>query len=130
MNGHAPARHDTLFLETRMALIRFETNTSITEDRVRTITQNLTLAVARVTGEQERDIRVELASNRRMRMADSDEPIAHVEVRGVEFPKDRARELTQAVCPVLENALSISGDKVYIAVISNRNSMWRVNGAM
>lgn len=111
-----------------MALIRFETNASVPEDRVKIITQNLTKAVARVTGESEREMRVEIAGNRRMRMAESDEPIAHVEIRNVEFPKDRARELTQAVCPVLEEAMGIHDSKVYIAVISTRNSMWRVNG--
>lgn len=111
-----------------MALVKFETNSRIPDTSVRVITQNLVKAISRVTGEPESEIRVELAGDRRMRMADSDEPIAHVEVRGVEFPKDRARELTQAVCPILEDAMSIREERVYIAVISNRNSMWRVNG--
>lgn len=111
-----------------MALIRFETNTSVPEDRARIVTQNLTKAVARVTGEPETEMRVEIAGNRRMRMAESDEPIAHVEIRNVEIAKDRAKELTQAICPVLEEAMGIRDNHIYIAVVSTRNSMWRVNG--
>ena len=111
-----------------MALIRFETNVNIPDDKARIITQNLTRAVCRLTGEAPAETRVELAGNRRMRMADSDEPIAHMEIRDVEFPKDRAQELTRAVCPVLEEALGIRDNRVYIAVVSKRNSMWRVNG--
>jgi len=111
-----------------MALIRFETNTHIPDDRGKIIVQNLTKAVARITGEPETEIRVEMAGNRRMRMAESDEPIAHVEIRNVEIAKDRARELTQAVCPVIEDALGILDNRIYIAVVSTRNSMWRVNG--
>ena len=113
-----------------MALIRFETNATILDDKAKIISQNLTKAVGRLTGEPLSEIRVELTGNRRMRMADSDEPIAHVELRNVDFPKDRACELTRAVCPVLDDAMGIRDDKVYIAVISNRNSMWRVNGDM
>ena len=111
-----------------MALIRFETNAGIPDDKVKVITQNLGKAVGRITGEPATEIRVEMAGNRRMRMAQSDDPIAHVEIRNVEIAKDRARELTQAICPVLEDAMGIPERQIYIAVISNRNSMWRVNG--
>ncbi len=112
-----------------MALIRFETNTNVSEDRVKIIVNNLTKAVARVTGEPETEIRVEIAGNRRMRMAGSDEPIAHIEIRNVEIPKERAKEITQAVCPVIEDAMDIQDRNIYIAVVSRRNSMWRVNGS-
>lgn len=111
-----------------MALVRFETNSRVSEERVRILTKNLTKAVARVAGEQESQVKVEIAGDRRMRMAESDEPIAHVEIRNVEIAKDRAGELTQAICPVLEDAMGIQNNKVYIAVVSTRNSMWRVNG--
>lgn len=111
-----------------MALIRFETNIHIPDDRAKIIVQNLTKAVARITGEPETEVRVEMAGNRRMRMAEADEPIAHVEIRNAEIAKDRARELTQAICPVIDEALGIRDNHIYIAVISTRNSMWRVNG--
>lgn len=111
-----------------MATVRFETNANIPEDRGRIVVQNLTKAVARISGEPESEVRVEMAGNRRMRMADSDEPIAHVEIRNTEMPKNKAAELTQAICPVLEEALGIQDHNIYIAVVSSRNSMWRVNG--
>lgn len=112
-----------------MALIRFETNAPVPPDSTGIITRNLTLAVMRVAGEAEADVRVEVHGNRRMRMADdSDEPIAHVEIRNVDISKDRAGELTNAICPVIGEALGIRDSRVYIAVVSPRNSMWRVNG--
>ncbi len=111
-----------------MALIRFETNTSTPEERVKVITKNLIRVVARFTGEPESEIRIEIAGNRKMRMAESDEPIAHVEIRNVEIPKDRAKELTNAICPVIEDVFAIHANHIYIAVVSPRNSMWRVNG--
>ena len=111
-----------------MALIRFETNMNVAEDRAKIVIANLTKAGARVTGEPTTEIRVEIAGNRRMRMADSDEPIAHIEIRNVDVPKERAREITQAICPVIEDAMDIRDRNIYIAVVSKRNSMWRVNG--
>lgn len=113
-----------------MAIVRFETNAGVPDDRAKIIHQNLTKAVARIAGEPEANVRVEITGNRRMRMAESDEPIAHIEIRDVELPKDCAGELTRAICPVVEEALAIQDNRIYIAVVSRRNSMWRVNGAM
>ncbi len=111
-----------------MALIRFETNMNIIEDRAKVFVKKVTKAVAPVLGEPETEIRVELAGNRKMRMAKSDEPIAHLEIRNVELPKDRADEITKAICPAVEEAFAIHEHNIYIAVISRRNSMWRVSG--
>lgn len=113
-----------------MALIRFETNTSVDEKRANALRQRLGKAVAGITVEPEAAMRMEIADNRRMRMAKSDEPIAHVEIRNVEIEKERAGDLTKAICPVIENVMGIRDDKVYIAVVTTRNSMWRVNGDM
>ncbi len=111
-----------------MALIRFETNMNIIEDRAKVFVKKVVKAAAPVLGEPETEIRVELAGNRKMRMAASDEPIAHLELRNVELPKDRAQDITRAICPVVEETFSIQEHNIYIAVISRRNSMWRVSG--
>lgn len=109
-----------------MALIKFQTNVSLPGDAARALTENLIKAVARTTNVPAHAIRVELSPNLRMRMADPDEPIAHIEIREVEFPKDRARELVTAICPILEHSANIKESNVYMAVISKNNSMWRV----
>lgn len=113
-----------------MPVVKLETNSGIPEEKNGALMQRLRTAVAAITGHPLAEMRVELAGGRKMRMADSDEPIAHVEVKGVEFPKDRAGELTAAICPILDNILGIRDNRVYIAVVSTRNSMWRVNGDM
>lgn len=113
-----------------MATVRFETNINIPDDRAKIITQNMTKAVARIAGIPELDVRVELSGNRSMLMANGDESLAHVGISNVDIPKDRAQELTRAICPVVEEALAIKDNRIYIAVVSTRNSMWRVNGAM
>ncbi len=113
-----------------MARIKFETNVPVPEDAVKIISTNLTRAVSRITGEAEGEIRVHIFGNVRMRMAAAEHaPIAHIEIREVHISKDRAVELTRAICPVVEEALSIAEHNLYIAVVNpGRNSMWRVNG--
>lgn len=112
-----------------MATIKVETNSHIPEERIRPLSVGLCKALAQLTGEPEPSFSAELAGNRRMRMAESDEPIAHVEIRGTEFPKDRAAELSAVVSALLDEHLSIHEEAVYIAVVSSRMSMWRVNGS-
>ncbi len=113
-----------------MARIKFESNVAVSEDAVKIISKNLVKAVSRVTGEPESEMRVSIFGNVRMRMAAAENAaIAHIEIRDVQISKDRARELTQAICPVVEEALNIVEHNLYIAVVNpGRNSMWRVNG--
>lgn len=113
-----------------MPLVRLETNNSLADGRDAALRQGLAAAIAAITGDPVAEIRVEIAANAKMRMADSDEPMAHVEIRRVEIPKERADELTAAVCPVLDSLLGVRDHRVYIAVVTTRNSMWRVNGTM
>ena len=111
-----------------MPLVRLETNGIVPEEKFGALKERLRVSVAGVLGERVEEMRVELAVGSKMRMADSDEPLAHVTVKGVEFPKDRAPELTGVICPLLDSLLGIRDNRVYIAVVSTRNSMWRVNG--
>lgn len=111
-----------------MAVIKLETNASVPDERMGALARSLLQTLSRLLGTPSSEMRVEAAGNRRMRMAQSDDPIVHVEMKGVDFPKDRAGALTSAICPVIQEALGVSESKIYIAVVSNRNSMWRVNG--
>ncbi|MCD7896907.1 MAG: hypothetical protein LUG50_09580 [Planctomycetaceae bacterium] len=111
-----------------MALLRLETNATVPEEGAKVLHSKLTRHLAPLFEEPENQVRLEIAANRRMRMATSDEQLVHLEIRNIEFPKDRAEELTDLVCPIIEDVLSIGPKSVYIAVISARNSMWRVNG--
>lgn len=111
-----------------MAVIKLQTNASVPDDRMGMLARSLLQSLSRILGLPSSEMRVEAAGNQRMRMAESDEPIVHVEMKGVDFPKDRATHLTDAICPVIRDAIGVSENKIYIAVVSNRNSMWRVNG--
>lgn len=112
-----------------MPLVRVETNAVLHEAILNSLRQGLASAVGGMAGCGPAGTRVEIAGGRNMRMAGlDDEPLVHVEIRDVDFPKDRAAELTAAICPVLSRNIGVAGGRVYIAVVSNRNSMWRVNG--
>lgn len=112
-----------------MALVRIESNANIPDAKMDALRKGLVSAVSAVARENPAGMQVEIYGNRKMRMAGPDEePLAHVEIRGAEIPKERAGELTSAICPVLADGVGARGERVYIAVVSNRNSMWRVNG--
>ncbi len=112
-----------------MPFIKLESNLNIPEERAAPLSRALVRAVSKLTGEAEKDLSVNLAGGRRMRMANTDDPIAHIEIKGVEYPKDKAQPLAEAISAIVEEQLGIPDDRIYIAVVSNRLSMWRVNGA-
>ena len=111
-----------------MPLIKFTTNMQLPEERMEELGRKLAKGLCSVTGEPESATKVELAGGRALRSGGgSEDRAAHIEIRNSEVAKPQADSLTQALCPVVEDVLAIAKEKVYIAVLTNRNSMWRAN---
>lgn len=111
-----------------MALIRIETNVALAERSATALSRGARGLMAGVLGGVDGDVRVEIAHGQRMRMAVSEESVVHVKIMGVDFPKERSRELYSAFCPLIRESVDVDENRIYIVVISTRNSMWRVSG--
>lgn len=111
-----------------MPYLKLSTNVSIAEAKAGELLKQLSFAVADVTGKPESVVQVAVAGGLRMYMDGSEEPTAHVEVKGINFTEDRARPMSEAVCKVLAAHLGIAGPRVYIAFDSYQGAMWGVNG--
>lgn len=111
-----------------MPLIKFTTNMQLPEERMEELGRKLAKGLCGVTGEPESATKVELSGGRALRSASGvEERAAHIEIRNSEIEKAQADSLAQALCPVVEEVLAIDKAKIYIAVLTNRSSMWRAN---
>lgn len=111
-----------------MPYLKLETNVEIPDDKVPALMKRLSDAVVAVTGKPERVVQVAVAGGGRMLFAGSEEANAHVEVKGISFPEESAKGMSEAVCAVLRDCLGIPGSRVYIAFVSYKGSMWGVDG--
>ena len=111
-----------------MPYLKLETNVIIKDDVAGELLKDLSAAVARVTGKPESVTQVGVDGGQRMLMARTEEPTAHVEVKGIGFPEENAKAMSEAICAVLKNRLDIKGNRVYIAFVSYKGSMWGMDG--
>jgi hypothetical protein len=111
-----------------MPHIRFETNIQIPDDKSRNVLLGLGAELSRLMSLPAGEVRVEVAGGRRMRLAGDGDMVAHIEIRQCDYPRKRSEELLDAFARVVDGNLGIGRENIYIAVISNRNSMWKVLG--
>ena len=111
-----------------MPYLKLETNVPIPDAKAGELLKHLSATVARVTGKPESSVQVGMIGGQRMFMAGSEEPTAHVEVKGIGFPEERARDMSESICALLSGTLGIKGNRVYLAFVSYKGSMWGMNG--
>ena len=85
--------------------------------------------ISEKTGKPERYVMVDYAPDRPMVFAGSDAPCAYVELKSIGLPKDRTKEFSQALCTLLETAISVPADRIYIEFTDAKREMWGWNGA-
>ena len=109
-----------------MPYVRIETNVQITDDKAQNVMRGLVAELSRLLSAPAAAVKVEAVRGVKMRMADEGDMAVHIEIRQCDYPKERSKELLDAFVKVVGETLGIPRKNVYIAVISNRNSMWKV----
>ena len=112
-----------------MPYIKVETNVDITKEQALDTLNQLSAAVAAVTGKPEIYIQAGLQGGIAMLMAGEPGPTAHVEVKGIGFPETQARPMSEKVTDILTEAFGIPGKRVHITFDAYEGSMWGVDGS-
>ena len=72
---------------------------------------------------------VALASPIPMSFAGSDAPTAYLELKSIGLPSSQTKQLSQALCELIDSELTISKDRVYIEFADAPRAMWGWNGS-
>lgn len=105
-----------------MPYVRLQTNAQLGDANA--LLKELSAAVAKVTGKPETFVQVAAQGEIPMCMAGNGSPTAHVEVKALGFPKDKAKPISAALCKILEDRLKIDGSRVFIVFSSHEGAMW------
>ncbi len=108
-----------------MPYLRLQTNVTL-EDPTQLL-KDLSAVVSKVTGKPETYIQVTAQGGIPMLMAGNTTPTAHIEVKGIGFPTDKAKPMSSALCTLLRNTLNIDGARVFIVFNSHDGAMWGTN---
>jgi phenylpyruvate tautomerase len=112
-----------------MPLISVKTSAAAADSGA-ALLQELSRTLAGLLGKPERYVMTLLEEGVPMTFSGSPEPACYVEVKSIgALDGDRPRQLSQAVCALLERHLGVPADRIYIGFEDAPARLWGWNGS-
>jgi len=111
-----------------MPYLLIQTNRDLDDDARGGLMERASRLVAERLGKPERYVMVAVHAPVPMLFAGSDAPAAYVELKSIGLPADGTAALSAAVCGLLEEALTVPRDRIYIEFADAPRHLWGWNG--
>jgi phenylpyruvate tautomerase len=115
-------------LRVTMPYLMIQTNLPLGKKAERAILKNASTLVAEQLAKPESFVMVALQRDTPMLFAGSDDPVAFLELKSVGLPARRTKDLSEALCQLIEGHLGIPRDRVYVKFIDVKGAMWGWKG--
>jgi phenylpyruvate tautomerase PptA (4-oxalocrotonate tautomerase family) len=111
-----------------MPYLKLNTNKTVSKDKSAQLLNQLSQAVAKATGKPERYIMIELNDGKTLLFAGNSEPSAFIECKSIGLTTTQSKSLSSSLCQLLEMALQIKPDRIYIEFVDCPAEFWGWNG--
>ncbi len=111
-----------------MPYLKIQTNRSLAADDAAALIADASRTVSDVLGKAERYVMVALEPDRTMLFAGDDAPLAFLELKSIGLTEDQAPALSEALCAVVDRALGVPKDRVFIEFAPVPRKLWGWNG--
>jgi len=111
-----------------MPLLKIQTNKVVEPATAKTLVADASTTVADLLGKPERYVMVSLEHNPDMLFGGSDDPLAYLELKSIGLPEAQTTDLSRSLCDLLNRALDLPADRIYIEFADAPRSMWGWNG--
>jgi phenylpyruvate tautomerase PptA (4-oxalocrotonate tautomerase family) len=111
-----------------MPLLRIQTNAELPREQQRALLATASRLVSNQLGKPERYVMVAMEHNPAMLFAGEEEPLAYLELKSIGLPPAATGSLSRALCELVQEALEVSPDRIYIEFSDAAPKMWGWNG--
>ncbi|MEW8506007.1 MAG: phenylpyruvate tautomerase MIF-related protein [Candidatus Thiodiazotropha sp.] len=112
-----------------MPLLKITTNKDHDQTLVGDFLKQASATVAEILGKPERYVMIGFEHNPHMLFAASNDPLAFLELKSIGLPEDQTRQLSQALCRLMEQQLAIPTERIYIEFSGAERHLWGWNAA-
>ena len=112
-----------------MPYLNIQTNQEIDAGAQQALLKKASTLVAEQLGKSENYVMVTMDPPRPMFFAGSDEPTAYLELKSIGLPASATTQLSNALCKMVSENLSVAQNRVYIEFADAERHMWGWNGA-
>lgn len=111
-----------------MPCLSIQTNRDLNADKLSELLTRASRTVAEILAKPERYVMVTVVRNDAMLFAQSDAPLAYLELKSIGLPEASTPDLSQALCRLVHELLAIDTDRIYIEFTNAPRHLWGWNG--
>jgi phenylpyruvate tautomerase len=112
-----------------MPYLKLSTTESIPDEQSPQLLDQLSKLMAQQTGKPERYVMVQVEGGKAMLFAGNSQPLAYVECKSIGLTTAQAKAISSSLCRLLNDALQIPSDRVYIEFSNCPAEYWGWNGS-
>jgi phenylpyruvate tautomerase PptA (4-oxalocrotonate tautomerase family) len=112
-----------------MPFLKITINQPLDQEKASELLKHAAKSVATLLGKPERYVMLSIEHNPHMLFAGSDDPLAYLELKSIGLPDDQTKQISHALCQLMEQQLAISAARVYIEFSATERHQWGWNSA-
>lgn len=112
-----------------MPYLNIKTNHALAPNTAQALLKKASARIAEALSKPERYVLTELSLNPQMLFSGTDEPCAYIELKSIDLPESQTRDLSHAICSLLETDIGIPADRVYIEFTNVPRKFWGWNAS-
>ncbi len=110
-----------------MPYLKLQTNRQFDHATKSEIMQKLSSGVSEALGKSENYVMIVLESEKPMIFAGNNSPAAFLELKSLGLPEDQTPQFSATLCELVEQAVGVSKDRIYIEFAGPARHMWGWN---
>ncbi|MES9945845.1 MAG: phenylpyruvate tautomerase MIF-related protein [Candidatus Thiodiazotropha sp.] len=112
-----------------MPLLKITTNQPLDQDQADALLKHASETVAAVLGKPEKYVMISIHHNPHMLFAGTSEVLAYLELKSIGLPDDQTRQISQALCQLMQQQLAVPAARVYIEFSAAERHQWGWNSS-
>ena len=111
-----------------MPFLKIQTNATVPESQRTDLLASASSLVSEHLGKDEKFFMGIVEPDRSMFFAGSSDPLAFLELKALGLPAEKTKDLCSALCSLVNNALAIPPERIYVKFHGVNRGMWGWNG--
>lgn len=111
-----------------MPYLKIQTNIGVSKKIQRKVLSEASALIAYELNKPEHFVMVALEPKTAMLFAGTDDPVAFLELKAVGLPVKNTKKLSEILCVMIEEHLSVSKERIYVKFIDVKHGMWGWKG--
>ena len=111
-----------------MPYLKIQSNLPLLKKAERSILKDASALVAQELGKPEEFVMIAVQPDTPMLFSGTDDPVAFLELKSIGLPVKKTKQLSKALCGLINQHLGIRPERVYVKFIDVRRGMWGWKG--